>query len=91
MPLTTTDKGVRKIDSYTLATGTTGTVAFVLVKILAEIDLYAINTGNLMNFTTGDDILPVIEDNACIGIMGSCGGAMIANSVFSGTLTNIWG
>jgi len=91
MPLAGTDTGVRKIDSYTLATGTTGTVAFILVKILAEIDLYAINTGNLMNFTTGDDILPVIEDNACLGIIGSCGGAMVSSAVFSGTLSNIWG
>ncbi len=91
LPLAGTDTGVRKIESYTLSTGTTGTVAFVLVKILAEIDLYAINTGNLMNFTTGDDILPVIEDNACLGIIGSCGGAMIASAAFSGTLSNIWG
>jgi hypothetical protein len=91
MPLATVDTGVRKIDSYTLSTGTTGTVAFVLVKILAEIDLYAINTGNLMNFTTGDDILPVIEDNACLGLIGSCGGAMIPLGTISGTLSNIWG
>lgn len=91
LPLSGTDTGIRKIDSYTLASGTTGTVAFVLVKVLAEIDLYAINTGNLMNFTTGDDILPTIEDNACLGIMGSCGGAMIASAAFSGTLSNIWG
>lgn len=90
VPLAGTDYGVRKIDSYTLSSGTTGTVAMVLCKIIAEIDLYAINTGNLMNFLTGDDILPTIEDDACLGFMGVCGGAMIASAAFSGTLTNAW-
>ena len=90
MPLTTTDKGVRKIDSYTLATGTTGTVAIVLVKVLAEIDVYAINTGNLVDYFSGGDILPRIEDNACLGIIGVAGGAMAASSVISGTITNLW-
>jgi hypothetical protein len=91
LPLAGTDKGVRKIDSYTLASGTTGTVAVCLVKVLAEIDIYAINTGNLIDFLTGSDILPVIEDNACLGLIGVTGGAMVSSSVFSGTLSNIWG
>lgn len=90
MPLSGADKGVRKIDSYTLATGTTGTVAIVLVKVLAEIDIYAINTGNLNDYFSGNDILPKIEDNACLGFIGVAGGAMIANAVFSGTVNNIW-
>lgn len=90
MPLSTTDKGVRKVDSYSLATGTTGTVAIVLVKVIAEIDIYAINTGNLNDYFSGNDILPRIEDNACLGFIGVAGGAMIASSVFSGTLNNIW-
>lgn len=90
MPLSTTDKGVRKVDSYSLATGTTGTVAIVLVKVIAEIDIYAINTGNLNDYFSGNDILPRIEDNACLGFIGVAGGAMIASAVFSGTLNNIW-
>lgn len=90
MPLSTTDKGVRKVDSYTLATGTTGTVAIVLVKVIAEIDIYAINTGNLNDYFSGNDILPRIEDNACLGFIGVAGGAMIASAIFSGTLNNIW-
>lgn len=90
MPLSTTDKGVRKVDSYSLATGTTGTVAIVLVKVIAEIDIYAINTGNLNDYFSGNDILPRIEDNACLGFIGVAGGAMIASAIFSGTLNNIW-
>jgi hypothetical protein len=91
LPLAGSDKGVRKIDSYTLATGTTGTVAMVLVKVIAEIDVYAINTGNLVDYLSGSDILPVIEDNACLGFIGVAGGAMVASSVFSGTISNLWG
>ena len=90
MPLAGADKGVRKIDSYTLATGTTGTVAMVLVKVLAEIDIYAINTGNLNDYFSGNDILPRIEDNPCLGFIGVAGGAMIASAVFSGTVNTIW-
>jgi len=90
MPLAGADTGVRKLDSYTLATGTTGTVAMVLVKVLAEIDIYAINTGNLNDYFSGNDILPKIEDNACLGFIGVAGGAMIASAVFSGTVNNIW-
>jgi hypothetical protein len=91
MPLAGTDKGVRKIDSYTLATGTTGTVAIILVKVLAEIDLYAINTGTLVDYISQIPSFPKIEDNACLGLIGVAGGAMIASSVFSGTLTTVWG
>jgi len=90
LPLAGADKGVRKIDSYTLATGTTGTVSMVLVKVLAEIDLYAINTGNLIDLVSQTPTFPKIEDNACLGFIGVTGGAMISASVFSGTFTNAW-
>lgn len=90
LPLATTDKGVRKIDSYTLASGTTGTVAMILVKIIAEIDLYAINTGVLADYIANTPTFPKIEDDACLGIIGVCGGAMVASSVLSGTITTVW-
>lgn len=90
LPLATTDKGVRKVDSYTLATGTTGTVAIILVKIIAEIDLYAINTGVLADYIANTPTFPKIEDNACLGIIGVCGGSMAASSVLSGTITTVW-
>lgn len=90
MPLATTDKGVRKVDSYTLASGTTGTVAIILVKIIAEIDLYAINTGVIADYIANIPTFPKIEDNACLGIIGVCGGAMAASSAISGTITTVW-
>jgi hypothetical protein len=91
LPLATTDTGVKMINSYTLASGTTGTVSMVLVKVLAEIDLYAINTGTLVDYVSQIPSFPKIEDNACLGLIGVTGGAMAAASVFSGTLTTVWG
>jgi hypothetical protein len=90
LPLATTDNGVKQINSYTLASGTTGTVAFVLVKIIAEIDIYAINTGVIADYIANIPTFPKIEDNACLGIIGVCGGAMIANGAISGTITTVW-
>lgn len=90
LPLATTDNGVKRINSYTLSSGTTGTVAMVLVKIIAEIDLYAINTGVLADYIANTPTFPKIEDDACLGIIGVCGGAMVASSVLSGTITTVW-
>lgn len=90
LPLAGSDKGVRKIDSYTLATGTTGTVSMILVKVIAEIDLYAINTGSLVDLVAHTPTFPKIEDNACLGFIGVAGGAMVSSAVFSGTFTNVW-
>jgi hypothetical protein len=90
LPLATTDNGVRSINSYTLASGTTGTVAMVLVKVLAEIDLYAINTGVMVDYVSQMPSFPKIEDNACLGLIGVPGGAMVASSVFSGTIQTVW-
>lgn len=90
LPLAGTDTGVRKIDSYTIASGTTGTVAMVLVKVLAEIDLYAINTGVMVDYVSQIPSFVKIEDNACLGLIGVTGGAMAASSVFSGTIQTVW-
>lgn len=90
LPLAGADKGIRKIDSYTLASGTTGTVAFILVKILAEIDVYAINTGVQANFISDLPSFPKIEDNACLGIIGVVGGAMVTSSIIGGTIDTVW-
>lgn len=90
LPLATTDVGVKKINSYTLASGTTGTVAIILVKILAEIDVYAINTGVQANFISDLPSFPKIEDNACLGIIGVVGGAMVTSAIIGGTIDTVW-
>ena len=85
------DTGVRKIDSYTLASGTTGTVAFLLVKVLAEIPLGAINTPTLMNYVTELPSMPKIEDGACLGFLMSAGGAMVTSASVMGAVEAVYG
>lgn len=91
VPLAGTDTGIRKIDSYTIGGPTSGTVAVILCRILSEIDVYAINTGVRVDHLAQVPSLPKIEDGACLGFIGVAGGAMIASSVFSGTIDAVWG
>lgn len=90
MPLAGTDTGVRKIDSYTLATGTTGTVAFVLVKPLVEIPIVALSTMTVANMVHELPSLERVYDDACLGWMLSPGGAMAANATFFGSAEWAW-
>lgn len=91
MPLTTGDLGVRSVQSYTLATGTTGTVALVLAKPIADIPIYAINTSTKISHVVDGDLLPKVEDNACLAYVMLAGGAMVASSSIQGTITTVWG
>lgn len=91
LPLAGTDTGVRKIDSYTLASGTTGTVAFVLAKPLAEIPLMAANTATERDFLSQIPSLPEIEDGACLGFIAVIGAAMTVNQTIMGRVDYGWG
>lgn len=91
LPLAAGDLGVKRINSYTLATGTTGTVSFVLVKPLAEIPLLAANTASERDFLSQLPSLPKIEDGACLGFIAVIGGAMTASQTIMGKLEMGWG
>jgi hypothetical protein len=85
------DSGIRKIDSYTLASGTTGTVAFILVKPLAEIPLAVVNNTVSQNMLAEIPSLPKIEDGACLGFIMLTGAAMVAAASFQGSIETVWG
>jgi hypothetical protein len=85
------DSGIRKIDSYTLASGTTGTVAFILVKPLAEIPLAVVNTTVGQNMLAEIPSLPKIEDGACLGFIMLTGNAMVTACSFQGSAEFVWG
>jgi hypothetical protein len=91
MPLAGADTGIRKLDSYTLASGTTGTVAAILLKRLATFPIYAINTGTKISYAVDFPSLPIIAPNACLGFLLQCGGAMAASSSIQGELQTVWG
>ena len=91
LPKAAGDTGIKRINSYTLATGTTGTVAFVLVKPLAEIPLLAANTASERDYLSQLPSLPKIEDDACLGFVMLIGGAMTTLQTVMGKVEMGWG
>lgn len=91
LPIAAGDRGVKRINSYTLASGTTGTVAFVLAKPLAEIPLLAANTASERDFLSQLPSLPQIQDGACLGFIAVIGGAMTASQTIMGKIEMGWG
>lgn len=91
LPIAVGDRGIKRINSYTLASGTTGTVAFVLVKPLAEIPLLAANTASERDFLSQLPSLPQIQDGACLGFIAVIGGAMTASQTIMGKIEMGWG
>lgn len=91
LPLNAGDTGVKRINSYTLATGTTGTVAFVLVKPLAVMPVLAANTASERDFLSQLPSLPRIEDDACLGFITLIGGAMTTAQTLMGVVGHGWG
>lgn len=85
------DLGVKRINSYTLASGTTGTVAFVLARPLAEIPLLAANTASERDLLSQLPSLPKIEDDACLGFIMLIGGAMTESQTIMGKIEMGWG
>jgi hypothetical protein len=91
VPMAAGDVGIKRINSYTLASGTTGTVAFVLVKPLAVIPLLAANTASERDFLSQLPSLPRIQDDACLGFITLIGGAMTTSQSIQGVIGHGWG
>jgi hypothetical protein len=85
------DTGIQKIDSYTTASGTTGTVSFILYRDIAEVPIVAANTAGERDFLSQMPSLPKIDDNACLAFLVNSGGALVANSALITTLQLGWG
>lgn len=86
-------KGVKSITSYTIASGTTGTVCAILVKPLMQLSINtsttAISKKELLNQYAA---LPKIEDQACLGFIQIIGCSSPAvNTPLFGTIKYIWG
>lgn len=91
MSLSAGDSGVRQLDSYTLASGTTGTVTFVLHRPIATIPLVAANTAGERDFLYQMPSLPQIDDDACLAFLYLPGGALIASQIVTYDLMTAWG
>ena len=91
MVLQAGDSGVRQIDSYTTATGTTGTVCFVMHRPIATVPLVAANVPGERDFVNQFVSLPRIQDAACLTALLQAGGALTAANVVYGELQAAWG
>jgi hypothetical protein len=84
------DLGVNELNSYAITSGgTTGTVTFLIHRPITTIPLIAANAPSFENYI--GDIMPQIDDNACLGLFVNIGGALPANQVLQGELRMGWG
>lgn len=91
MSMAAGDSGVRQLDSYTLASGTTGTVTFMLHRPIASIPIVAINTPSERGYLVDMPSLPKIDDDACLAFFYLPGGALVANQTINYEMVTTWG
>lgn len=85
------DSGIRSIDSYTVAAGTTGTVTFILYRDLAEVPIIAANTQGERDMLIQTFGPQKIDDNPCLAFIVNIGQALTANNTIVSTLNIGWG
>lgn len=83
------DTGIRSITSFTPITRIGGFAALVLVKPIAELELFEINTPASVSFPDLDPDLPVIEDGAFLGLVVNCA-ASVAATTLAGHASFLW-
>lgn len=86
------DRGVDRINSYTINTGaTTGVGAFILHRPIASIPLNAVNLVTERNFIQDAIALPRIYDDSCLALFVMTGGSTTTNQIIQGELSYAWG
>lgn len=91
LPIPAGNVGIKSISSYTLASGTTGTAAFILCKPLAQIPIGTTYLPSARDCVFQMPSFPQIQDGACLGLIGMVGGAMAASSSIFGQIRYGWG
>lgn len=86
------DRGVQRVNSYTINTGaTTGVGAFILHHPIATIPLLGSNIATERNFIQDAIALPRVYDDSCLALFVLIGGAMTTNQVIQGEFSYAWG
>lgn len=93
LPLQSTDTGIKSVQSVTITTphATTGTMALVICRPLAEIPLSTANVPVIMDFLTQAPSLPRVIDGACLNLLYQPAGAAANGSIISGSVEFVWG
>lgn len=89
IPLQNGDSGVRSIESVTMLGADVGLFSLLLVKPLFTTQMRSITAFYEKDLFMGGACLPVIQDDAFIGMVGNTNGT-IANAVFIGDFKVIW-
>jgi hypothetical protein len=76
------DTGVRSIESVTMLGADVGLFSLILVKPLAQIALQEVNSFREKDFLLHDMALPVIEDDAFLGMVGLSAGTASGPSLY---------
>lgn len=91
IPLCEGDVGIRSIESLTFETPNGGILSLVLVADLGAFQIREANAPAEKDFLIDQGLgMPVIQDGAYIGFIGS-GAGSIASQIFVGSLQSIWG
>lgn len=83
--------GIKKLDSYTIGTTATGTVAFMLIYPLLSIPIFAQQSTAERDLIYQLDNLPAILDGACLGFVGTSVNNPNASSTLNGGIKYVWG
>ncbi len=82
------DTGVRSIESVTMLGSDTGLFSLILVKPIAQVTMNNVLTCVEKDFFLHGGVLPKIEDNAFLGIIGNSSNSTVPS--YSGDLKVIW-
>lgn len=91
MPMPAGKAGVKSINSYTIASGTTGTVCMFLVKPLAILPLISDYVMTERDLVVQLPSMPRIYDDAHLAWIVMAGGTLAANPVLNGFVGMGWG
>jgi len=93
LPLAQGDYGIRNFQTAQLsaASGTASTAALVLVRPLFQITLGVASLMVEKDLLNQIPSLPIIKDQACLGVLIGAGAAVAASTTFAGQVETVWG
>lgn len=93
LPLAQGDSGIRSFQTAQLsaASGSASTAALVLARPLFQITLGVASLMVEKDLLNQIPSLPIIKDQACLGVLIGAGAAVAASTTFAGQVESVWG